>query len=63
MKGYVAIYGKSPEEALKQAVAKYGACVVYAQITGSFFAYKGGLYNGRVNGRLECSSDPTQTNQ
>jgi len=49
--------------ALRQAVAKYGACVVYAQVAGSFFDYSGGLYDGKVNGVLECSSDPYQINQ
>jgi hypothetical protein len=63
LKGYVEIAGPSREEALKQAVAKYGSCVVYAQVTGSFFSYKGGIYNGMVNGTLECSSDPYQINQ
>jgi hypothetical protein len=63
LNGYVVIDGSSREEALKQAVAKYGSCVVYAQVKGSFFEYKGGLYNGVVGGALECSSDPYDINQ
>jgi len=45
---------------LKQAVAKYGSCVVYAQVTGSFFEYGGGVYDGIVDGTLECSDHINQ---
>jgi hypothetical protein len=65
LKGYVAIGGDAStrENALREAVAKYGTCIVYLQVAGSFLNYKGGLYDGRVNGVLECSSDPYQINQ
>jgi len=65
IKGYVAIGGSasSRELALREAVAKYGTCIVYVQVAGSFFNYKGGLYDGRVDGVLECSSDPFLINQ
>jgi hypothetical protein len=65
IKGYVAISGSpnTRENALKQAVSEYGTCIVYLQVAGSFFYYKGGLYDGQVNGALECSSDPYQINQ
>ncbi len=65
MRGYVSIGGDAStrENALREAVAKYGTCVVYLQVAGSFFNYQGGLYDGRVNGVLECSSDPLKINQ
>lgn len=65
IKGYVAIAGdaNTRENALREAVAKYGTCIVYLQVVESFFNYRGGLYDGQVDGVLECSSDPSQINQ
>ena len=42
------------EEAIKQALSKYGACVIALHVTGSFFYYKGGIYDAMVNGQKEC---------
>jgi len=46
---------------LKQAVAKYGPCTVSIDVEDGFMNYKGGVYDGKVNGALEC--DPSRINQ
>jgi len=46
---------QSSHDTLKQALAEIGPITVSIDVEEGFFAYKGGIYDGKKNGVLECS--------
>jgi hypothetical protein len=43
-------------ETIKQALSRYGACVMSMLVGRSLYFYIGGIYDGMVNGVYECEN-------
>ncbi|CAF0732783.1 unnamed protein product [Brachionus calyciflorus] len=48
---------ESNHDTLKQAIAQLGPVTVSIDAEDGLFNYKGGIYNGKQNGVMECSAD------